>query len=405
MWVKKMKFKDTNPDNLTIFVRFSDEGGKNSCFHHAKAMNKSTVNNQTESRRLVLDIIPQLESRFAALTKMSWQVREDAKRNCNMLVHTRIKCVNNTIKLQVKEPTDNYHHTLDVIKEYPGTNVPGIEYDKKVSGAKKPDVFKFAGTKTPPGRKRVDQPRETRETRDAPRQRLQIGNSTLKGANTEPLGPRPPTNKVTAQEVFGGNFMDLSDMDLHSVVVTAPLRPGGLEEETNGNSAPTLPLLGAGKKDCFAKLDPLFQQSKRTFYLRGAGSLANLTPKFNDAMTQLMLAANRSQSDENISKSTGLKRKDKPTTETQPARRVGRPPGSKTNTAKKTDSAKKTGTIPKVPLAPKVVAKKHAAEVLRDDLKQARADNPNNIGPDLDGEEEEDVLELSKSDDLNFDDI
>ena len=107
MWVKKMKFKDTNPDNLTIFVRFSDEGGKNSCFHHAKAMNKSTVNNQTESRRLVLDIIPQLESRFAALTKMSWQVREDAKRNCNMLVHTRIKCVNNTIKLQVKEPTDN----------------------------------------------------------------------------------------------------------------------------------------------------------------------------------------------------------------------------------------------------------------------------------------------------------
>ena len=191
-------------------------------------------------------------------------------------------------------------------------------------------------------------------------------------------------------------------------VVTTPLRPGGLDEEANDNSAPTLPLLGAGKKDCFAELDPLFQQSKRTLYLKGAGSLANLTPKSNDAMTQLMLAANRSQSDENISKSTGLKRKDKLTTETQPARRVGRPPGSKNNTAKKTDSAKKTGAIPKVPapVAPKVAAKKHAAEVLRDNLKQARADNPNNIGPDVEGEEvDEDVLELSKSDDLNFDDI
>ena len=412
MWVKKMVFKDSNPDNLTIFVRFTDEGGKKSCFHHAKAMNKATTNNQLESRRLVLDIPPQLESRFAALTRMSWRVRDDAKRNLNMLVHTRIECVNNTIELQVKEPNDLYYHTLDVMKEYPGSNVPGIEYDKKVSGAKKPDIFKFTGTKTPPGRKRVEPPRETREVRDTPRQRLQIGNSTLRGANTEPLGQRPATTKsqedaatkVTAQEVFGGNFLDLSDMELNSVVVTAPLRPGGLEEaETNGNSAPTLPLLGAAaSKDCFADLDPLSQQTKRSFYLRGAGSLANLTPKSNNAMTQLMLAANRSQSEENISKSTGLKRKDKPTTESQPTRRLGRPPGSKT---KKTDSAKKTGAIPRVPALPRIAAKKHAAEVLRDELKAARANNPNNICPDLDVEGDEDVLELSKSDDLNFDDI
>ena len=58
---------------------------------------------------------------------------------------------------------------------------------------------------------------------------------------------------------------------------------------------------------------------------------------------------------------------------------------------------------------PKMAAKKkHAAELLRDALKQARVDNPNNICPDEEVEEEEedeDVLELSKSDDLNFEDI
>ena len=53
----------------------------------------------------------------------------------------------------------------------------------------------------------------------------------------------------------------------------------------------------------------------------------------------------------------------------------------------------------------RTAAKKHAAELLRDELKEARANNPNNIGPDLDVEEDEDVLEVTKSDDLNFDDI
>ena len=77
------------------------------------------------------DVIPQLESRFAALGKLSWQVRDDAKRNCNLLVHTRIEFLNNMLEVQVKEPDDRYHHTLDIANEYPG--VPGIEYGKKES--------------------------------------------------------------------------------------------------------------------------------------------------------------------------------------------------------------------------------------------------------------------------------
>ena len=429
MWVKKMTFKDMDPDNLTIFVRFTDVSGKKTCFHHAKAMNRSAVNNNVETRRLVLDVIPQLEARFAMLNKMSWRVRDDAKRNCNMSVHTRIELINNTLELQVKEPDEQYHHTIDLLKEYPGTDIPGIEYDRKTT-EKRPEVFKFTGTKTPPGRNRVNNPRAAirhleENPSHHPRQRLELGNATLRGANTEPLGirpkPIPPKDDANGansiQQIFRGNFIDLDQIDTGSVVITAPIHPKSKVDSqntrvldfSNGNSAPTLPVLAARQEgDCFAELDPLHPQSKKTFYTKGHGSLVNIPAAAgsSSAMTKLMEAANRSQSEENLSKSRGQKRSNHPTTESQQVakRPPGRPRKDSIGVAKaKADKAEgkgKTGAIPKT------ASKKK--EDPRTELKEARADNPNNIGPDEDVVEDELILALevkSKEDDLDFDAI
>ena len=436
MWVKKMTFKDMDPDNLTIFVRFNDVSGKKSCFHHAKAMNRSAVNNNVETRRLVLDVIPQLEARFAMLNKMSWRVRDDAKRNCGLSVHTRIELINNTLELQVKEPDQNYHHTIDLLKEYPGTTIPGIEYDKRTA-EKRPEVFKFTGTKTPPGRNRVNQPRAAIRHPDEhpshhPRQRLELGNSTLRGANTEPLGIRPKpaakdsnANGATAttnsiQQVFGGNFINLDDLDTREVTVTAPIQPRSKVDSQNtrmldfsGSGVPTLPMLPPRKEgDGLDDLDAVIQQTKRSFYSKGASASLNSIPAAagsSSAMTKLMEAANRSQSEENLSKGRGQKRREQPTSESQPTstKRAGpgRPRkdslGAKPK-ADKTEAKGKTGTIPKA------TNSSRKKEELRVELQEARADNPNNIGPDEDCVEDDLILALevkSKDDDLDFDAI
>ena len=442
MWVKKMTFKDMDANNLTIFVRYTDVSGKKSCFHHAKAMNRSAVNNNVETRRLCLDVIPQLEARFAMLNKMSWRVRDDAKRNCNMLVHTRIELINNTLELQVKEPTDQYHHTIDLVKEYPSTTIPGIEYNRKTN-EKRPQVFKFTGTSTPPGRNRFNNPRVAIRNPDEnpshhPRQRLEIGNSTLRGANTKLLGIRPKQSEVQqevqevpnetnkAKQIFRGNFTDLDQIDGASLTITAPMNPKTKVDSqntrmldfSNGNSVPTLPvLLPRNKSDPLAGMDPLIQQSKRSFYNKGSGSLANIPAAAgSSALSKLMEAANRSQSEENLSKSRGVKRHEQPTSETQPI--VRRPPGrprrdsvGKSAAKAKADKADKVtnevkGKNGAIPKTTNKATKK--AEELRADLKEARADNPNNIGPDEDAVEDELILSLevkSKEDDLDFDAI
>ena len=444
MWVKKMAFKDMDPDNLTIFVRFNDVSGKKSCFHHAKAMNRSAVNNNVETRRLVLDVIPQLEARFAMLNKMSWRVRDDAKRNCNLLVHTRIELVNNTLELQVKEPDQLYHHTIDLLKEYPGTTIPGIEYDKRTA-EKRPEVFKFTGTKTPPGRNRLNQPRAAIRHPDEnpshhPRQRLQLGNSTLRGANTEPLGVRnkqaandtdangATANTNSVQQVFGGNFINLDDLDTRAIAVTAPMQPQSRVDSQNtrvldftGSGVPTLPMIPPRKEgDGLDDLDAVIQQTKRSFYNKAPSQVLTASASLNSipaaagsssAMTKLMEAASRAHSEENLtSRSRGPKRKEQPTTESQPASTKrngpGRPRkdsvGSKAK-ADKTEVKGKTGAIPKT--ANSSTRKK---EELRVELQQARADNPNNLGPDEDVVEDELILALevkSKDDDLDFDAI
>ena len=217
------------------------------------------------------------------------------------------------------------------MKEYPGTTIPGIEYDRKTT-EKRPEVFKFTGTKTPPGRNRVNNPRAAirhpeENPSHHPRQRLELGNATLRGANTEPLGirpkPIPPKDDANGansiQQIFRGNFIDLDQIDTGSVVITAPTHPKSKVDSqntrvldfSNGNSAPTLPVLAARQEgDCFAELDPLNQQSKKTFYTKGHGSLINIPAAAgsSSAMTKLMEAANRSQSEENLSKSRGQKR-------------------------------------------------------------------------------------------------
>ena len=194
MFLQKVPFKNSDPKNLTLFIRSKDTALRKSCFLHARQMNKSQKKFNKEPHRIVLHIIPQLQKRHSALIVAGKMFQEDCWHNKRVGMHTRVEYENGNIVLQVREDGEKYHHTVNITEYYPDFKLPGIAYNKTTyDDNKKPEIYKFAGNTTPPGRMRQNgsirhpenNPPRDQPTND-PRIKLSIGNGNLKPSGNPP---------------------------------------------------------------------------------------------------------------------------------------------------------------------------------------------------------------------------
>ena len=284
IWAKQVPFREAAPGTYTLYACYKNIQGRLLMFKAAKMMNRMCRKKQIEFRKLLLWVIPQLEARFTVLNRLSYDIREEIEREEGVVAHTRIDFEDNTIVLQVKRPSDNYHRTVDVERKYPEIKIPGIQYKVKEYAEKQPKAYAFQGLKTPPGRSRSNIPLRNPEQNPTREERSRLSRrpsfvSEPSNSNMVPLGRSDSgldrrqqlardreKSTSAAADSLGQNLINLDGIYSNPVasgstssgprIISPPSSSGSSSVDTSTDSS-QVTVIEASNKNPFTEIDPL----------------------------------------------------------------------------------------------------------------------------------------------------